>query len=373
MTAFLSVDQASIEFGDVTLSTTATVTIRLTNTGDEGLQIDLPAELDYAIAQTPPLFAQDLALPQSLFESTSVEDPKFVDVIVSFHPILAGVFTGTLTYRHNAINNPLVIQLSGTGVASGSALLSVSPSSGYTFPDQLSSTPSDEKLFTLTNTGSVAFNVTALAFTAPFIAGATQPALPYALAAGASVDVGVVFSPGAGYQFYSEPSAFVITSTATGSPHSLLLQGLAFPFVVAFVASGSLVVLAGFRLGSVIDVLQFDPSDLNCEEECVAARLTNFSNPTYENTLFVVQVDYEDLGEASLVVEARSRRDPLVSDTLALGTVSADEDIRRQLANLQISEEVLELRLRRLADGGPVSCTGYTPSFEPGGDVRKNA
>src|SRR5207249_672430 len=128
---------------------------------------------------------------------------------ITFTPT-GGAASATLTILSNAINNPITASLVGTGVAAGSKLLSINPSS-WDFGSQKNGLASAEKLFVLKNNGTASLSISALNYTTPFSAGATQPRLPYTLAAGATVSVGVKFTP-TGTGFVSKTNGLSVVS-----------------------------------------------------------------------------------------------------------------------------------------------------------------
>lgn len=350
----------TIDFGDVTIGTPATIDVILTDTGDLGCEI-------FGIAISDSHFLQSLENPTSIDVNDSVTDT------LTFTPTGAGVVSGTVTYQFNAMNSPLVLSVTGNGVAAGSKLLSVDPGGGYTFPTTKNGTSSVESLFTLKNTGTVAFNITALAFTAPFAAGTTQPALPYTLNPGATVDVGVIFSPTTN-GFISRTNGLIITSGASGSPKNILLQGIGTAITSAYILDGANPLVITGQKGSLQGRCnKFNSSNLSSEVAASTDRLVNFSNPSYENTLFCVQVDYEDLGVASLTVTATTRKGDTASQTISIGTVNISGDVLRELFDLQVTEEVVHIQFSIASNGGPVSILGWSAWFEPAGEVRKDS
>lgn len=364
MAALLNSDTLSIDFGNVTINTTVTTQIVLTCGGDDGLAVEFPDVV------SDPQFTENLMSLGVIFSEPGVS----AMVTVTFTPTALGTQSATITYTGNFSNFPLVIPVTGVGIAVGSQALSVSPSSGFTFPNTVNGSSSPEQLFVLTNSGTVAFNITALAFNGVFAAGPTQPVLPYTLAPGATVNVGVIFSPNAN-EFFNQTDGLVITSQAMGSPMNIALGGLGIPFIPAYILSGQFVVaLIAFNtaaVGTAGSVIQQFGQSLASEVQCSTDRLINFQNPTFENVAYNVQVDYEDLGPATLKVQLTTRRGQIVSQTIAIGTVSANEDILYEIFNIQVSDEVVHIQIIQIA--GPISICGYTVYSEPAGEIRKDA
>jgi hypothetical protein len=142
-------------------------------------------------------------------------------VNVTFAPQASGLLTGSLSIANSTPANPLVVNLLGTGVTSGSAAaLSVTQ---LTFAQEIVGVTSAPQMFTLTNTGNAVMNITSIAATGDFAVthncGAT-------LAAAATCTISVTFSPAAAG---TRAGAVSITSDAAGSPHSVALSGSGVP------------------------------------------------------------------------------------------------------------------------------------------------
>jgi hypothetical protein len=135
---------------------------------------------------------------------------------VSFAPTAGGARTAQIQLVDDAPTSPQLVSLSGTGV---SASLSLSPTS-LSFSTGVGG--SSTKSVNITNTGTGNLNITSLTIsgsTTFTIAGHNCGA---AIAPGRNCTVSVRFAPTSRTTF---TGALVITSNATGSPHSVSLTG----------------------------------------------------------------------------------------------------------------------------------------------------
>jgi Abnormal spindle-like microcephaly-assoc'd, ASPM-SPD-2-Hydin len=110
----LSASPASLSFGSLTTGTSATQSVTISNTGNSSVSISQVS------ASGAGFSTSGIALPLSLAagQSTSFS--------VSFAPASAGSLAGSVTVVSNATNSPLVVALSGTGVAPVSHAVSLS-------------------------------------------------------------------------------------------------------------------------------------------------------------------------------------------------------------------------------------------------------
>lgn len=139
--------------------------------------------------------------------------------------------------------------------------------------------------------------------------------------------------------------------------------------------------MLAFCSGSTVSVKRADPSDLNCEEDCSITKTGNLpfmDMKTYENqlsgfekSLMRVEFKYENLGEVSFTVQARTKRQTQ-SQAQAVGTVAADSDVLPAVADLTVTDEIIEVKLTREAGDGPLSLVDQTYQYEPRGEVVKN-
>jgi hypothetical protein len=127
-----------------------------------------------------------------------------------------------LSVADNATGSPQTVKLTGTGAASTTPTLTVSPTS-IAFPATVTGATSDAQAVTLTNTGKVSVTLSSIALGgtngSSFIeltnCGAT-------LAAGANCAVYIAFKPASAAALTATLS---VTDNATGSPQKVTLTG----------------------------------------------------------------------------------------------------------------------------------------------------
>jgi len=128
----VSLSATAISFGTVTVGTTSTRLVSISNTGTSNLRIT-------AIAATGDFHSNNCA-------NSTILPQGSCSVRVSFTPATTVSSTGSLAITDNASNSPQVVSLSGPGIAS--VTLS-SPS--LTFPNQAVGTTSAAKTVSLMN------------------------------------------------------------------------------------------------------------------------------------------------------------------------------------------------------------------------------
>src|SRR6476660_1704454 len=101
----ISVVPGSVSFGNVTVNTTNTQTIKLTNSGTANLTVS------QATVSGSGFSTSGLTLPATLGPGLST------NFNVAFAPASAGSVTGSVTVVSNATNSPATLALSGTGVS----------------------------------------------------------------------------------------------------------------------------------------------------------------------------------------------------------------------------------------------------------------
>jgi hypothetical protein len=200
----LAATPSSVNFGSVTVGSTASQTITLTNSGTASTTVTQAAVSGAGYTLSGPTLPLTLAPGQN------------ASYTATFTPAAAGNATGNISIASNAANSPLSIPLSGTGTQ---AALAVAPSS-LSFGNVAVGGKATETL-TLTDTGNAA-----LVLTAANISGAgyslSGASLPLTLGAGQSGTLNVQFSPLAAG---SENGSVSLVSNAPGSPLSVSLSG----------------------------------------------------------------------------------------------------------------------------------------------------
>jgi Abnormal spindle-like microcephaly-assoc'd, ASPM-SPD-2-Hydin len=166
----LTIDPASLAFGNVTLNTASTLPVTLTSSGTA------PVTINSATSSGGGFTVSGATLPATLNPNQSVT------LNVQFDPATAGTATGQLTIQSNSsTNGTAVVDLSGTGTTpsspqSASPQLTISATS-LTFGDVTVNTASTQPV-TLTSTGTapVTVNSATLSGAGFTVSGVTLPA-----------------------------------------------------------------------------------------------------------------------------------------------------------------------------------------------------
>ena len=118
-------------------------------------------------------------------------------------------------------------------------------------------------------------------------------------------------------------------------------------------------------------VLQFDPSNLNCEEIASLQRDLNMGAPGYEDSMLQMQVNHEAKGASTLTLEIENQQSQTFDATIALNT-GTNSKVRAAFGNIDssLSGEVLSIMLTHAQNAGPVSMTSYIIRFVPRGEVK---
>ncbi len=182
-------DVSAIDFGLTPVASTATGWVKVRNIGDADCTISattISGSADFALAS----YAR--AVPFTLRAGSSLA----TGIPVEFTPAAAGPASATLTIASNDSAQPtLTIPLSGTG----SYAPDIAVPASLNFGD-VESTLSSTLALTVTNAGNSDLTVTGvtLSGSADFTLGAGGPALPAVVAAGATLDVPVTYTPTGG-------------------------------------------------------------------------------------------------------------------------------------------------------------------------------
>ena len=173
-------------FGATTVSTPVSHTFQITNSGTANLSIPSLA----IIGGSSAFSINTVALSNPVLNGT----PQ--TFTVTYNPLVVSTNdTATITISNNSGTNPFVFTVTGTGT--GTPAISVSGTTA--FGNVNTSTPSSAHVFNINNTGNGIMTVTSIAMntgsTADF--AITAPATPFTIAAGSSVSLSVVFTPGA--------------------------------------------------------------------------------------------------------------------------------------------------------------------------------
>lgn len=206
-TPSVSVSPSSLNFPSVTVGTSSSQNITVTNTGSADLVVS------------------DVTLAGAGFSLTPLNFPLTITagasriVIVSFAPQSAGTINGTATIRSNASATPTVLAVQGTGVSPSVPTLNLSPPT-ISFSNVVVGSNSTQNL-TLTNPSSV--NVTVSAFTVTGDAAfSSNVQTPFTVAAGTSSRIPVSFQP---QSTGSVSGSVTVASSANNSPGNAALTG----------------------------------------------------------------------------------------------------------------------------------------------------
>ena len=209
----VSASVSSLVFAAQTVGTTsAPQTVTLTNPGSSQLNISSIS-----------VEGEATDFPLTNLCGVSLQPNQSCTISVEFEPTAAGTLSATLrivTNATNVANGPLLISLSGTGVAAAPGI-SVSPTS-WNFGVVLTIS-SSTKAFTLTSTGNAALTITQMAITGTIAGNFNQTSnCGGTLQPGQQCTIDVVFKPaGAGLQ----TAQLEIFHNAGGSPLIVPLSG----------------------------------------------------------------------------------------------------------------------------------------------------
>jgi len=110
--AVLSASSLSVNFGSITIGSSTSQLISLTNTGNENLKISAVS-------------VSGTGYTVSGGSNVTLTPSQSVTVSVNFEPSAAGVASGRLTVASNASNSNVQVAVSGTGVTTNAAVHSV--------------------------------------------------------------------------------------------------------------------------------------------------------------------------------------------------------------------------------------------------------
>lgn len=201
----LTPNPSSVGFGNVTVGSSKTVGVSVTNNGGTALTISSAAASGTGFSFTGP------SLPVTLNAGQSASFNAI------FTPTVTGAASGTLTINSNGGNPTLSVPLSGTGVAQGQ--LTPNPTS-FSFGNvQVGASKSLNG--TLTNSGGSSLTISAASAsgTGYSLSGLT---LPITLSAGQSTSFTVTFAPAASGSVSGNVS---VTSNGSNSNLSIPLSG----------------------------------------------------------------------------------------------------------------------------------------------------
>ena len=224
----LTASPVSIPFGSVTVGSSSSVPVTLSNTGTAAVSITAHSITGTGFTLT------GWTAPASL------NPGQTTSFTVTFAPMSAAAASGSVSITSSAPGSPLIINLTGSGTTT-QAQMTISPSTvafnnvnvGGNFTQNV----------TLSNTGTAALNITAATITGT---GYTMNlTAPKTINAGANSIFTVTFTPtSAG----SAPGSISITSNAPGSPATIALTGTGIQAQIA--ASPTSVAFANVVVGN---------------------------------------------------------------------------------------------------------------------------
>lgn len=239
--ATASVSPSSISFGDVVVGTESTAqTVTVSNTGGSTLHIN-----SLLVSGDPDFFT----LSNNCVGGPGVAPGGTCSAQVVFFPHSAGVGSATLTITSDAINNPVSVSISGTGV--NPPLASVSPSA-TSFGNQPVGTQSPLQTLTVSNTGGVTLHISSLAISGDpdFFTLTNNCVAGSGVAPGGSCSIQLEFAPK-----LAGPGSATLTigSDAINGPVSVSLSGTGVDFALS-ASPSSLSVRSGRQVQTAITV-----------------------------------------------------------------------------------------------------------------------
>lgn len=204
----ISVNPASLSFGNTQVGQSSTQTVAVSNTGTAALSVNAAVTgTGYSLTSAPAI---------------SVNPNTTQNVTVRFAPTAAGAVAGTLTLTHNDTtqSSPVRVTLSGTGTASTPAI-NVAPT-GANFGNVTVGQPADS-VFIVSSTGTAPVTISALTLQNAAFTLVSPPQLPYTIG-DAALALRVRFTPsstgaqaGALTIASNDPARPTVTLTLTGT------------------------------------------------------------------------------------------------------------------------------------------------------------
>lgn len=204
----VTLSTTAIDFGDQTVGKSSTEhEVLLSNSGNTALAItNIEASEDFAVTDDC---------------GVSVPAEGSCTLGVTFTPPSPNTFAGTVTITDDASDSPQTISLSGLGVPPGTKDVDLSRKE-IDFGGQLVGTTSNAEDVTLTNTGTVPLTINAITPSANFGVTDDCPVPPNTLAADASCNLGITFTPNQTGNF---SGTVTVDDDANDSPQTISLTG----------------------------------------------------------------------------------------------------------------------------------------------------
>lgn len=207
--ATISAAPATVAFGSVNTGATANQTITLTNTGNGSASITQVSAsgTGFSVSGTP-------AMPYTLAAGATVS------FSVNFAPTSVTSYSGSVTVTSNASNTTLSVPLSGTGTQPPQAMLAANPAS-IAFGSVNTGSSSTQSV-TVTNSGNAGATINQITAIGTGFSISNAPAMPYTLAAGATLSLSVTFAP---TTVTSYSGTLALSSNASNATLSVPLSG----------------------------------------------------------------------------------------------------------------------------------------------------
>ena len=316
----LSPSPSPVAFGNTTVGGHQTTTVTLSNSGGTDLIIKSATLSGAGFSMST------LALPLTLNPGSSTS------ATITFAPTAAGSFSGSVTFATTAdqTNSPVVLNLSGTGVAPGT--LSPNPASLAFGSIQVGSSTSLSE--TLTNTGGSSITITQANLTGAVfsVSGLT---LPLTLTANQSVTFTATFAPtSAG----AASGSLSVVSNASNSTLNVALSGTGTaagtlavsPTSLSFgsVTVGSSSSLSGSLTASGASVT-INSASLNNSEFALSGISLPTTLPAAQSATFIVTFTPQASGatSASLSFSSSAANSPTVQTMTGTGKAATQHTV----------------------------------------------
>ena len=147
----ITLDQAALPFGDVTVNTSKQLTVTVRNTGDETLKISSITSSDPAFS----VFSTEFTLP-----------PDTEDILlITFSPAQERSYSATLTIQSNSCGKTKTVALTGAGTPPPCPVIALNPDS-RSFGDVATNT-SEQRQITVKNTGNAMLEISSITSSDP--------------------------------------------------------------------------------------------------------------------------------------------------------------------------------------------------------------
>src|SRR5271163_2705893 len=202
----LTVSPSALSFGDVVVGQSGTQSVKLTNSGNSNLTINLAtvAGTGFGIS--------GLSLPTTLAGGQSLS------FNAQFAPPATGAATGSITFTDNAPGSPQTLTMVGGGLAANSNL---TPNPGSAAFGNVTVGSNSQQTITLTNSANTSTTISAVSSSGTGFT-VTGIATPMTLAANQSASFTVQFAP---TTTGSATGSILITSTANDPTVAIPLSG----------------------------------------------------------------------------------------------------------------------------------------------------